>query len=541
MFFRDPLNVAIHDSGWYIRRKIIYSHFYIYEESAGSAGPALFQCMLRCLNIQDLQKGDKLNLYFLQKRDLYRTEFGRKGNREWREIMLKRKMTEVLKDWKRSGAKKALNIVGARQVGKSTVVREFAAEEYEVFIELNFIETPNAGQIFEEAQSARQIIENLTAFTGQSIVPHQTLILLDEIQECPAARTALKFLVEDDRADYVETGSLLGVRLEEIRSLPVGFERIVEMYPMDFEEFAWAAGVQPSAIDVLRTHYEQKTPVSQAVHETWLRLFYLWMIVGGMPEVVQEYVDSHDLSRVLSLQKDILRLYEQDISKYARTVDRLRIMEIFKAIPAQLDQKNRRFQFNQIEPKARLRELESSFLWLSEAGTALPCFNVTAPVTPLRLNEKRSLFRLYQSDTGLLCAACLQDVQFEILQGNLEINGGSILENAFAQALQSKGRELYYYEAKAAHMELDFVVQTAKGIDVLEIKSGKDYRRHRSLDKALECPDWTIDQAIVFAPSNVEEDDRILYLPFYMILFYQTPRPSSSRIYSVDLAALENL
>lgn len=454
--------------------------------------------------------------------------------------MLKRKMTDVLRDWKDSGTKKALNIIGARQVGKSTVVREFARKEYEVFIELNFIENPGASRIFETAAGAQEIIENLTAFTGQSVLESRTLILLDEIQECPAARTALKFLVEDGRADYVETGSLLGVRLEEIRSLPVGYERIVEMYPMDFEEFAWAAGVQPSAIDVLRQHYENRTPVSEAVHKTWLRLFYLWLVVGGMPEAVQEYVTSHDLMRVLSLQKDILRLYEQDISKYARTADRLRIMDIFKAIPEQLDQKNRRFQFNQVYPKAKLRDLEPGFLWLTEAGTALPCFNVSAPVTPLLLNEKRSLFRLYQSDTGLLCAACLQDVQFEILQGNLEVNGGSILENAFAQALKSKNRDLYYYESKAAHMELDFLVQTSSGIDILEIKSGKDYRSHRSLDKALECADWTFDQAIVFAQSNVEQKGRILYLPFYMILFYQTLEPLSQRIYSVDLSALES-
>lgn len=452
--------------------------------------------------------------------------------------MLRRKMTSVLKDWKEEGADVALNIYGARQTGKSTVVREFGKQEYEVFIEINFIDTPDAAQIFEGTNGAEEILQNLTAFTGQSISPGNTLILLDEIEECPEARTAIKFLVEDGRAHYIETGSMLGVRFREIRSLPVGFERILRMYPMDFEEFLWARNIQQETIDLLHSFYRQEKQVPSAIHQVLLRLFYEWLAVGGMPKAVQSFVDYQDLARVRQIQKEILTLYEQDITKYAQSNDRLKIMKIFRSIPAQLDQKNRRFQFSLVYPQARFRNLESSFLWLTEAATALSCYNVREPQMPLILNEKRSLFRLYMSDTGLLCAASLNNVQFALLKGNVEINAGSILENAFAQSLASKGKDLFYYDTKAKRLELDFVVSDGNGCDVLEIKSGKDFKSHPALDKALECSEWSFEKAIVFSRGNVEKENEILYLPFYMIMFYGEEEPEKFDYMGPDLAAL---
>lgn len=435
--------------------------------------------------------------------------------------MLRRKMTETLKAWKKEGGRTALNVFGARQIGKSTVVREFGRTEYEAFIEINFINTPAAAKIFENANGAEEIIQNLTAFTGISIVPGNTLVLLDEIEECPAARTAIKFLVEDGRAHYIETGSMLGVRFREIKSLPVGFERSHRMYPMDFEEFLWARKVNPQTIEQLRKLYEEEKPVPEVIHQIMIRFFYEWLVVGGMPAAVQSFVDHQDLALVKKIQQSILDLYEQDITKYAFSKDRLAIMDIFRSIPAQLCQSNRRFLFSQVYPKAKFRNLESSFLWLSEAATALPCYNVTEPQMPLVLNEKRSLFRLYMSDTGLLCTASkMEGIQFDLLQGKTEINAGSILENAFAQALASKGKDLYYYNSKAQHMELDFVTASGSGCDVLEIKSGKDYKKHRALDKAIQDSSWTFRRAIVFSRHNLERKDAVLYLPFYMIMFY---------------------
>lgn len=452
--------------------------------------------------------------------------------------MLKRKMTSVLKAWKEEGAHVALNIYGARQVGKSTVVREFGRSEYEAFIEINFIGQPDAVQIFEGTNGAEEILRNLTAFTGQSIIPGNTLILLDEIEECPAARTAIKFLVEDGRAHYIETGSMLGIHLRDIRSLPVGFERSLRMYPMDFEEFLWARRVPDETIVLLHSLYEKQEPVPEAVHQVLMRLFYEWLAVGGMPKAVQSFVEFQDMAKVFQIQKDILDLYEQDITKCARSQDRLKIMEIFRSIPAQLDQKNRRFQFSMLNPNARFRELESSFLWLSEAATALPCYNVRQPQMPLILNEKRSLFRLYMSDTGLLCAASLNDVQFDLLKGRTEINAGSILENAFAQALVSKGKDLFYYDSKAQNMELDFVVGDGAACDVLEIKSGNEFKKHKALDKALVNPEWDFKKAIVFSKSNIERDGDILYLPFYMVMFYGEEKEETPAYEGPDIAVL---
>lgn len=450
--------------------------------------------------------------------------------------MLKRKISEVLMQWKTEGAKQALNIIGARQIGKSTAVREFGKSNYASFIEINFIDDPQAVSIFQNTNGAEEILVNITAYTHQEIIPHNTLILLDEIQECPEARTAIKFLVEDGRAHYVETGSLLGVRVQDIRSYPVGFERLVRMYPMDFEEFLWAVNMPVSVIDVVRECFEQRKPVADAIHIRFLKLFYLWMVVGGMPAVVDDYVHHQDIARVSKLKQTILDLYELDITKYALPSQKLKIREIFNAIPSQLDEKNRRFMFSKIDKGYRYRELETSFLWLSEAGISLPCFNTNAPVSPLRLNEKRSLFKLYLCDTGLLCEMSESPIEFALLQGNVDINLGSILENAFAQTLASKlgGKELFYFDNKT--MELDFLLQHGNSVDVLEIKSGNTWTAHPSLDKALAHVDWNIDRAFVFCKGNVEKKNNITYLPFYMSMFYDplvTPKKTDLDLHSL--------
>ena len=241
--------------------------------------------------------------------------------------------------------------------------------------------------------------------------------------------------MEDGRFDYVETGSLLGIRTKEVASYPVGFEEPFRMHPLDFEEFCLANGVQNQTIELLRSSFLSEKPVSDAVHETMMRLFAAYLVVGGMPEVVQRYVDTHDIAQMLGLQRDITALYRQDIAKYATGGDKAKIRDIFDAIPSQLDDKNRRFVLADLAKTARQNRYESSFLWLADAGVALPCYNVNAPTTPLAANAKHSLFKLFMGDVGLLCASSLGNVQFDILQGNLEVNMGSIVENAVAQEL----------------------------------------------------------------------------------------------------------
>ena len=450
--------------------------------------------------------------------------------------MLRRKAYDKLLKWKQEKNKKALCIIGARQIGKTTLVRQFAEEQYAHFIELNFLTDEKAGQIFSGDLSAEQIITNLSAYVQQKMEPGKTLILLDEIQECPNARTAIKFLVEDGRFDYIETGSQLGVRYKEVRSYPVGFEEIYYMYPMDFEEYLWANGVQPETIAYLERCFMQTEPVSESVHNTLTKLFYSYMVVGGMPQVVQTYVNTHDIGKVIDNQQDILALYRLDIAKYAVDSDKLKIRAILDAIPSQLNDKNRRFVLNSIDKNGRQNRYANSFEWLAEAGVAIPCYNVAEPQAPLQLNAKHNLFKLYMADTGLFCAACMENIQFDILMGNVDVNMGSILENIMAQSIKANGFVPHYFDSKK-YGELDFVVQRGMKVDLLEIKSGNDYKKHNALDKISAVANWKFDKRYVFCKGNIENDGDIVYLPWYMILFYKLP-PRASMHFEVDVSGL---
>ena len=452
-------------------------------------------------------------------------------------IMLRRKAYEYFLKWKNQKEKKALCVTGARQIGKTTLIREFGRRNYEHFVELNFVTEKDAGAIFSGSLDANTIIINLSAYTRKPMEPGRTLVLLDEVQECPEARTAIKFLVEDGRFDYIESGSLMGVRHKEVASYPVGFEELYRMYPMDFEEFLWANGVQQSTIDYLRGCFDKLAPVSQAVHETMKKLFLSYIVVGGMPEAVQLYVDTHDIAKVAALQTDILELYRLDISKYAQGNDKLKIRAIFDSIPSQLNAKNRRFVLTDVDAKGRQLRYANSFQWLAQAGVSLPCYNVSEPKAPLALNEKHSLFKLFMGDVGLLCAACMENVQFSILQGDLEINMGSILENVIAQQIKSAGLSLHFFDAKK-YGELDFVIQNGLRIQLVEVKSGKDYKKHASLDRVRQVKEWQAEKSYVFCQGNIEEADGVTYLPWYEIMFLQPDRLPETMKFEVDISAL---
>ena len=451
--------------------------------------------------------------------------------------MLRRKAYQELLKWKNESKGKALCIIGARQIGKTTLIREFGAREYEHFAEINFVTDKNASRIFEGKLVADEIITNITAYLHKSLEPGKTLILFDEVQECPQVRAAIKFLVEDGRFDYIESGSLLGVRYKEISSYPVGFEQILPMYPLDFEEYMWANGIQQSTFDYLKECYDTASRVSDTVHETLSKLFYSYLVVGGMPENVQIYVDTHDIAKVVMNQRSILDLYRLDIAKYASQNEKVKIKAIFDSIPSQLNEKNRRFKLTSIHPDARMLRYEDCFNWLTDAGVALACYNVTEPQSPLHLSEKRNLFKLYMNDVGLLCAACMENIQFDLLMGNVEINMGSILENAFAQNLRAGGFDLNYYDSKKIG-ELDFVIQKGLSVELVEIKSGNDYKKHKAMDHALQVENWKFKRAVVFSKENIEQEDGILYLPWYMVIFSRQEKEPEQMIYEIDLSGL---
>lgn len=451
--------------------------------------------------------------------------------------MLERKALERLEQWKKQNARKALLLTGARQIGKTTLVREFAKRHYKQFVEVNFLETPSAAAIFEGPLNADEIITGLTAYLRTPLVPGETLVLLDEIQECPNARTAIKFLVEDGRFDYIETGSLLGVKTRQVPSYPVGFEERVRMFPLDFEEFCRANGMQQTTFDMLRDRFERREPVDKAVHETMLRLFNTYVVIGGMPDVVQRYVDTHDIAQTIALQNDLLELYRQDIAKYAEEKDKTKVRAIFDAIPSQLDDKNRRFVLADLKKTARQERYASSFLWLADAGVALPCTNVDEPIPPLENAANRSLFKLFMGDIGLLCAASMGNVQFDVLRGDLEVNMGALTENVIAQELHAHGFDLHYFNA-TRHGEVDFVVQDGRRVIPLEVKSGNDWSRHKALDNVLAVADWHLDEAYVLCKGNIRQEGLVTYLPLYLCMFLRpTPLPASM-LHEVDLSAL---
>lgn len=442
--------------------------------------------------------------------------------------MLKRNVSEKLVEWKNTPNKKALLVDGARQIGKTSIIRDFAKKNYKHFLELNFILQPSAIEIFEKGGSADEIITSLTAFFDSSLVPKKTLIFFDEIQECPMARTAIKTLVQDGRFDYIESGSLLGINYKEVPSYPVGFEERLTMYPMDFEEFCVANGVAPETFSYLKDCFDNKKDVLPAVHQKMMQLFEYYIIVGGMPAAVQEFVSSHDIGKVVKIQKDILALYRDDISKYSKK-DKAKIKQIFDAIPSELNKHNLRFMLSDIDKNARSNRYESGFMWLSDAGVSLPCYNLEAPLLPFRINERRNLFRLFLCDTGLLCAMSLENIQFEILRHNLDVNMGSIVENVTAQILTANDFSLHYFDRKNFG-ELDFVLQSGNNVIPLEIKNGKDYKKHSALDRTLSEPDWNIKHGYIFCAGNCVQDGRVTYFPLYMLMFLRPEKIPDSLV-----------
>ena len=431
--------------------------------------------------------------------------------------MLKRKIEKELIKWYQSGRDKALLITGARQVGKTTSVREFAKNHYSHFVEINFVKFPIAKQAFDGNLDTKTIITNLSAMGLGPFVEGETLVFFDEIQECPNARTAIKFLVEEHRYDYIESGSLLGINYKPVTSYPVGYEQELKMYPLDFEEFLWSSGVADDVIATLRYCYEKEEPVPAFIHEQISQFYRQHLVVGGMPNVVKTFIESPDFGNVLTVQRSILTTYRADITNYAGK-DQVLVKSIFDAIPSQLGKQDKRFILASLEKGASRRKYENPTQWLIDAGIAYYSFNTNDFALPFSATENRRLFKLYMVDTGLLSNLLLQDIQFQVLNGDIGVNEGALTENYMACSLSSKGKALHYYDKKSRH-ELDFIIEENNKITIIEVKSGKDYKRHASLDRAIESFPEKIGRSIVFSPHNVERNQEVLYLPLYMSQF----------------------
>ena len=440
--------------------------------------------------------------------------------------MIDRNLDDLIKEHY-ANTQNALLLSGARQVGKSYAIRKYGKANYSCFIEINFIEQPQAIQIFRHATSAAELLLRLSTFVQQPLVKGDTLIFLDEVQVYPDILTWIKFLVDSGEYRYALSGSLLGGQLKDIRSIPVGYLSEILVYPLSFEEFVRAIGVGDVTINALKYAWENQTSVDAVVHQKMMQLINLYLIVGGMPAAVQTYIDSNNMQHVMDIQRNILQLYKKDIAQYDLK-RKLYLQDIFDLIPSELNAQNKRFILKDINQNIKFSRSENDFLWLSDAGVALPVYNVEAPCAPLILNKQRNLFKLFQNDVGLLACQYSNGIQLDILNGESQLNFGAIYENFVAQELNTNAYALYYYNNKK-YGELDFLIEDYGQLTAIEVKSGKSYRKHNALDKCLKCENFHIQRAIVLCHDNVQVEDDVTYMPIYMTMFmkkYQNRRQS---------------
>ena len=403
-------------------------------------------------------------------------------------------------------------------IGKSFIIRETLREKAVDFVEFNFIKQPKLIEFFKftiEEDTDKFLMALRVA--AQKQLKEGTVIFFDEVQECKEIVTAIKFLVEKGKYKYVLSGSLLGVELTDLRSAPVGYLTTIDMYPMDFEEFLTANGLGNDVISNLRKCYIQLTPVDEFVHDKIIEAFYMYLIVGGMPEAVATYLSSNDLIKVSKVHEKILREYRKDFTKYEQS-KKLKLLKTYDLIPSELNMKNKRYTYANLSENFRFDRYENSFNWLIDAGVSLPVFNVTEFEIPLEASKKSNLFKLFLSDVGMLTSSYGTATILRLLEKGKDINCGSMFENAIAQELTTHGYKNYYFNSKK-HGEVDFLIEHNNELLPIEVKSGKDYQKHSALSYFMLTRQFN--NAIVFSNFNVSQKDKILYLPIYMIMFIE--------------------
>ncbi|MBR1929849.1 MAG: ATP-binding protein [Paludibacteraceae bacterium] len=430
----------------------------------------------------------------------------------------------------------ALLLTGARQVGKTFAIRRYAEKHDLNLVEINFYEDENAKNIFDKAKNVKDVLLRLSAYISQPLIKGKTLIFFDEVQHYADVITWIKFLVDEGSYQYALSGSLLGVTLKDIRSMPVGYMAVQEVYPLTLKEFAYAIGVNYDVIEALHRAWLSRQAVDDVVHDSMLRVVTLYLLTGGMPAIVQTYIDTNDIQAVQAKQREILALYRWDIAQYDPN-NKLYIDDIFSLIPSELSAKNKRFILKNMNEHRQFSRHENGFIWLRDAGVALPTYNVAEPKTPLKLSENHSLFKLFQNDVGLLAAQYANGIAMQLLNGNININYGAIFENLIAQELKAHSWDLNYYNNKK-NGEVDFILEQNGKVVPIEVKSGKDYNRHQALNNLLNTKEYDIDEAIVFGQINLHIKDKVLYAPIYMVMFLDKRQPTDKIIYKPDIDAI---
>ncbi len=449
-------------------------------------------------------------------------------------MMLRRKITTEIEKWYRESST-GLLIDGARQVGKTTVIKQFLVENKINYAEFNLLENNLVKEAFDASYHVDQLMLKLTSLMEDKIT-EGSVIFIDEIQEAKDAITPIKFLVQNSKYKFIFSGSLLGIKMKDIESVPVGYLTILNMYPLDFEEFMWANHVSSKTMDYLRDCFENLTAVDDTVHKQMMSLFHVYLAVGGMPKAVSDFVSTNDLRRVNDALMDIDSGYRKDITKYDKE-EKLQIQEIYDLIPSELNSQNKRFILKNMNEKARFYQYEESFSWVKNSGIGLFVHNVDNPVYPLLASKERTLFKLFLCDVGLLTYKLYNGNQISILNGNSTLNHGAVYEAVVAQELNSHGFPLFYNNDKKRG-EIDFLIEKDQNVIPIEVKSGKDYKRHSALSNLLSNDSFGYDFGYVFCNENIEKKDKTIYLPIYMVMFLERMKQTDSQIINLDLSKL---
>ena len=431
--------------------------------------------------------------------------------------MLKRKIYQTLLDWKNTKHNECLLIKGARQVGKSFIIREFGRKNYQSFIELNFYQHPEYISIFDGDLTPDEIYKRISLqVLGVNFVEGETLIFLDEIQHCPNARTAIKFLAQDNRYDVISSGSLLGLHYKEIVSIPVGYEKQIDMHSLDFEEFLWAYGYDDVAIKNLKEYFFTKEKIPHAIQDKFQQIIREYLVVGGMPDVVNVFFETQNFQAVHQKQIDLLREYEEDIKKYAKTTDRQKIKDCYYSIPRQLAKEYTKFQYSIVSPRSTAKKYENALEWLDDAGMIRYVYNVSTPQLPLRAYEKQNEFKVYATGIGLATALFGFETQAALVQDLLKGPAkGGIYENLIFDMLIKRGVDLHYIKKENSTQEIEFLVEQNCSIIPIEVKS-KNGDTH-SLNEFLK--EWKPPYSYKLTSTNIGEVENKITMPHYMAMF----------------------
>ena len=431
--------------------------------------------------------------------------------------MLKRKIEKDIEKWL-DNSEKALLVYGVRQAGKTFIIRECLKRNECEYIEFNLINQPELVEILRDSTGIDDLIIKLSLYSEKKIIPGKTIFFFDEIQRYKEIVTKIKFLVEDKRFRYILSGSLLGVEIVNLKSAPVGYLQTLNMYPMDFEEFLQIFSVDEAIINNLRNCFITKTKVDEIIHNKIMEMFNIYLIIGGMPAAVERYRNTENIDDVMEEHRAIIEQYKLDFTQYEEENRKLIITHIYELIPAELNEKNKRFMIADINKNLRYDRISDSFVWLWKSGVALGVFNTTEPTIPLMLNEKSALFKLFISDVGLLTTIYGKSCKLKIVNKEGDINKGAVFENVVAQELHAHGYPLYYYNSKKFG-EIDFIVeQNGKSLPI-EVKSGKAYNKHSALNNLMNAKEYGIEEAFIFTNDNVKIEGKFNYLPIYMVMF----------------------